>query len=148
MFLVSDVSRNYLVDGANSALNKFNQYLMKNNAYHILRVGVGITFAWIGILIFQSPESWGGLIMPWAAGLLPFSVEHAMISTAILDIIIGFVLLIDVFTWLAAGIGSIHLVIVLITAGINAITVRDIGLLAATLALVAHTLPQIKSHTN
>ena len=121
---------------------------MKNNAYHILRVGVGITFAWIGVLIFQSPESWGGLIMPWAAGLLPVSIEHAMISTAILDILIGFVLLIDVFTWLAAGIGSIHLVIVLITAGINAITVRDIGLLAATLALVAHTLPQIKSHTN
>jgi uncharacterized membrane protein YkgB len=33
---------------------------MKKTSYHILRVGVAITFLWIGVLIFKQPEAWGG----------------------------------------------------------------------------------------
>ena len=115
---------------------------MKRTAYHILRVAMGINFIWIGILIFKSPESWGGLIQPWAADLLPVPLKQAMISTAILDIVVGFFLLIDVYTWLAAIIATIHLVIVLVTTGITTITVRDIGLMGGTLALIISGLPE------
>lgn len=120
----------------------FNKPHMKKTAYHILRVAMGINFIWIGILIFKSPESWGGLIQPWAANLLPVPLEQAMRSTAVLDILIGFFLLIDVFTWLAATLAAIHLVIVLVTTGITTITVRDIGLLGGTLALIIGGLPE------
>lgn len=115
---------------------------MKKSAFHLLRVGMAITFLWIGILIFRDPESWGGLIMPWAAGLIPGSLKSAMISTAILDMAIGLFLLVDFLVWLAAGLGAIHLIIVLTTTGISAITVRDIGLLAAALALLANSWPE------
>lgn len=114
---------------------------MKPASFHILRVGVAITFLWIGVLIFREPEAWGGMLQPWAAGLLPIPLREAMIGTAILDIGIGAFLLIDVATWLAALFGAVHLIIVLATTGINAITVRDIGLLAATLALTIHAWP-------
>ena len=110
---------------------------MKTLGFHILRVGMGITFLWIGVLIFREPEAWGGLLQPWAAGILPVPIAQAMIGTAILDIVIGFLLLINVWTWVAALIGAIHLVIVLATTGINEITVRDIGLLAGVLALMS-----------
>ncbi len=115
---------------------------MKISSFHILRVGVAITFLWIGILIFREPEAWGGMLQPWAAGLLPIPLKEAMIGTALLDIAVGFFLLIDVFTWLAAILGATHLAIVLTTVGINAITVRDIGLLAATLALAGSAWPE------
>lgn len=103
---------------------------------------MGITFLWIGVLIFREPEFWGGFVKPWAAGLLPIPLEQAMISTAILDIVIGFFLLIDVFTWIAGLLGMIHLLIVLTVSGIDSITVRDVGLLGATFALFWEDLPK------
>lgn len=114
---------------------------MKKTSFHFLRVGLAITFLWIGILIFKQPEAWIGYLQPWAAGLLPIPLEQAMMGTAILDIIIGIFLLIDFLPWLVAFVGAIHLIIVLIVSGITDITVRDIGLLVAMLALMIDSLP-------
>lgn len=115
---------------------------MNKASFHILRVGLAITFLWIGILIFKQPEAWGGYLMPWAAGLLPVPIEQAMIGTAVLDIAIGVLLLFDYFVWFAALVGTIHLIIVLAVSGITDITVRDIGILAATASLTAESLPK------
>lgn len=115
---------------------------MRKSSYHILRVGLAITFLWVGVLILQNPEAWGGYLRPWASKLLLMPIEQAMIGTAILDIAVGFFLLIDYFTWLAALVGAIHLVIVLAVSGITDITARDIGLLAAALAILIDSLPQ------
>ena len=114
---------------------------MKSSSFHILRVGIGITFLWVGVLIFRDPQAWGTLLQPWAAGLIGSSLEQAMISAAILDLAVGGLLLINVFVWPAAILGAFHLAIVLTTVGINAITFRDIGLLAGTLALAVHAWP-------
>lgn len=111
------------------------------SSYHILRVGIAITFLWIGILIFRDPHLWGSQLQPWASNLLPVPLQDAMIGTALFDILIGFFLLVDIFTWFAALLAASHLLIVLTTVGIDAITVRDIGLLAGTLALAATTWP-------
>ncbi len=114
---------------------------MDKNAYNILRIGLAVTFIWIGVLILRYPEAWGGYIMPWALKLMPMPLEQAMFSTAILDIIVGGFLLLNSFVWVASLVGTFHLVIVLVTSGITDITVRDIGLLAATLALMIETIP-------
>lgn len=128
-----------MVDGGYNISKRPN--LMKSFSFHVLRVGTAITFLWIGILIFQRPESWGGYLQPWAAGLLPIPLKQAMIGTAILDIAIGVFLLIDVLVWLASLIGTIHLIIVLAVSGITDITIRDIAILTATIALMADSLP-------
>ena len=114
---------------------------MSKTSFHLLRVGLGITFVWIGVLIFRDPEVWGSLLLPWAANLLFIPLRTAMIETAVLDIIIGFLLLVDAWTWLAALLASLHLLIVLITTGISEITVRDVGLIAAALGLTLDALP-------
>jgi len=115
---------------------------MKSSSFHFLRVGLAITFLWIGVLILKNPESWSGYIQPWAIEFLPISLTQTMVGTAILDIVIGFLLLIDTFTWLAAFAGFVHLVVVISVSGITDITVRDIGLLAGTLALLFDSLPK------
>ncbi len=114
---------------------------MKKISFHILRIGLGITFLWIGVLIFKNPDAWGGYLQPWAVNLLPVPLTDALIGTAILDIALGTLLLVDVFTWLTALISAAHLIIILIVSGITDITVRDIGLLAGVLALVIDSLP-------
>lgn len=114
---------------------------MNSASFHILRVGIAVTFLWIGILILRDPTGWA-MIQSWAADLLPFPAEQTMVGTAILDIGVGILLLVDIFTWVAALVGSFHLAVVLATVGINAITIRDIGLLGGTLALLVSALPE------
>lgn len=115
---------------------------MGKASFHILRVGTAVTFLWIGILILKSPIAWGGYLMPWAMKLLPVPIEQAMIGTAILDIGVGVLLLVDLWTWVAAALGALHLVIVLAVSGITEITVRDVGLLAAAVGLMLDSLPE------
>lgn len=114
---------------------------MKHIPLLILRIGLAITFLWIGVLILAQPESWGELMAPWALRLLPIPLTQAMIGAAITDIVVGGLLLFNVLPWIAALVGAIHIAIVLIVSGITTITVRDIGLLSATLALTLETLP-------
>lgn len=117
------------------------QLNLRHRHHDIMRIGMGITFLWIGILIFRDPEGWGGFIQPWALKLLLVPVRQAMISTAILDMVIGLLLIINRWTWIASALASVHLMIILITAGINEVTVRDIGLLGAAIALAIVTWP-------
>lgn len=115
---------------------------MQKTSYHILRVGTAITFLWIGILILQNPEAWGGYIAPWAAQLLPMPIREMMIGTALLDIAIGALLLVGVLVPWAALAGALHLLMVLGVSGITNSTVRDIAILAGTLALFVDTVPE------
>jgi uncharacterized membrane protein YphA (DoxX/SURF4 family) len=115
---------------------------MSKSSFHILRVGTAITFLWIGILILKEPDAWGGFILPWVEKLLPISIHDTMISTAILDLIIGALLLFDTLVWIAAFLGAGHMLIVLTVSGINEVTVRDIAILAGSIALFADSLPQ------
>ena len=108
---------------------------MRSASFTILRVGIGITFLWIGILIIRDPVGWGTFIQPWALKLIPGSVEAAMIQTAVLDMIVGFLLITGVWIWLASILGTFHLIVVFVTVGITDVTARDIGLLAASFAL-------------
>lgn len=115
---------------------------MNKLSFNILRVGLAITFFWIGILILQHPEAWGGYILPWAANLLPLPIKEVMIGTGILDIVIAVLFLINPVVWIAALLATLHLFTVLITSGINEGTVRDIGILAGTLAIVVNSWPK------
>ncbi len=115
---------------------------MNKLAFHILRIGLAITFIWIGFMIWQTPDAWSGYMQPWAVKLMPIPIGEAMMGTAVLDIILGLVLLSNYFVWIAALVATIHLIIILIVSGITDITVRDIGLVAATLALCIDSLPE------
>lgn len=114
---------------------------MGKSAYHILRIGLGLTFAWIGVMILQNPDAWGGYLQPWALNLLPVPVRTVMIGTGWFDIALGTLLIINIWPRLFAALGALHIAVVLVTAGVNAITVRDIGLLAGALALASSVKP-------
>lgn len=115
---------------------------MKDASYHTLRVGLAITFLWVGILIFQSPEAWGGYIQPWAYDLLPLGGKEIMLTTAVFDVIVGFLLLIDSYLWIATLLASLHLIVVLVVSGITEVTVRDIAILTGSIALFIESIPE------
>lgn len=86
--------------------------------------------------------AWGGYVQPWAFRLLPIPLIQIMMGTAILDSIIGVLLLLNTLTCLVALIGAVHIVTVLIVSGITDVTVRDIAILYCSAALAVETLPQ------
>ena len=116
--------------------------MRKPLSYHLLRIGLGIVFLWIGVMIFQDPVGWSTFIRPWAARLIPVPLVQAMQETAALDVIVGALLVSGLLVWAAAALGAFHLAVVLVTSGVNATTVRDIGLLGACLSLAAATWPE------
>ena len=117
---------------------------MTNHSYehHIIRVGLAITFLWIGVLIFQDPVGWGGFVLPWVRDWLPSPIEQVMLGVAVFDTAVGGLLLVGVWVWAASMLATMHLAGVLVVSGIDSITVRDIGLLAAAIALAVATWPE------
>jgi uncharacterized membrane protein YphA (DoxX/SURF4 family) len=115
---------------------------MRKIPLHILRVGLAITFIWIGVLIIMQPLAWGGYMQAWVSQLIPFATEPMMLVTGVLDIVIGALLALGVVIPFAAALGALHIAIVLVVSGVTDITVRDIGLLAASLALMLESLPE------
>ena len=114
------------------------------NPMHILRVGIAVTFLWIGILILQDPIAWSGFIRPWVRELLILPVEQTMQFNAVYDLIVGALLLFSVrpwMTWLGALLASVHMIAVLTVAGIDPVTVRDIAVLAGSLSLLSWSWP-------
>ncbi len=111
--------------------------MLKKKAVLILRVGLALTFIGVGVLILTESEGWAGHLPAWITQLLLFEPARLMLAVGALDVIIGLALMAERTAWLAAQVGSIHLIIVLLVAGLNHETVRDIGLLAGTLALAA-----------
>lgn len=114
----------------------------KKYALMSLRISLGITFFWIGILILQNPLVFAGYMQPWAAKLLPVPAEQALTTTGVLDMVIGLMLLFNWQTYIAAGLAAIHLVTVLIVSGIDSVTIRDVGLIGASTSLFFDTAPE------
>lgn len=109
----------------------------------ILRFGLGITFVWMGIVVWLKPLGFSSLIQEWALHYISFSLELFMQVNAIVDVIIGLWLMFGIWPRIAASVASVHLLGVLITTtgSLDTVVVRDIGLLAGCISL-AVTKPQ------
>ncbi|MEK7519589.1 MAG: hypothetical protein AAB565_02310 [Patescibacteria group bacterium] len=117
---------------------------MQNLPFHILRIGIGLTFVWIGFLILKNPESWAGLIQSWVISLLSISPLNLIWGVGVFDIAIGSFLLLNYQVKIASFLAALHLFLILLVSGINTITVRNIGLLAGSLALLLSNFSQKK----
>lgn len=109
---------------------------LKRAALVVLRAGLATTFVWIGLFILQDPMKSASLILPWALPLMPLPLETLMLHVAVLDIVIGLMFLQHEGAWYGSLLSVLHLLLVLLVTGITAVTVRNIGLLAASAALL------------
>lgn len=100
-----------------------------------LRLGLGLVFLWIGIDMFRHSDNWIGYV----PANLPFNFSRSVFLTltAIMDSAIGALLIFNFFPKTAAAVAAFHLVGIIIFQGIDAVIIRDVGLLGASLALVS-----------
>lgn len=98
-----------------------------------IRWGLGITFLWIGVDILRNTTAWIGFVPEQ----VPFGLsrETAIKLGGIADIGLGALLMTGHWPKLVAGLVSLHLVGIIVTNGLDAVIIRDVGLLGAALAL-------------
>jgi len=102
-------------------------------SYLFLRLGLGLTFLWIGVDMFRHPDIWIGYI-PAEPGF-GLSRETALSMAGAFDTALGLLLLLRIWSKLAGILVVAHMVGVLVMQGVDAVLIRDVGLLGAGLAL-------------
>lgn len=104
-------------------------------SYVFLRIGLGAVFTWIGVDILRHPETWIGYVPPSLPGGL--ERELALKLNGLFDLALGLLFIADKMPRAAAALAVAHLAGILATQGIDAVLIRDAGLLGAALALLA-----------
>ncbi len=104
-------------------------------SHFFLSAGLGIVFLWIGIDIVRHPDSWIGYL----PASIPFGIERtvALKINAIFDIALGALLIVRWWPKIAAILAIGHLIGIIATQGIDAVIIRDVGLLGSALALLS-----------
>ncbi len=100
----------------------------------LLRISMSLVFLYFGFQQITSPAEWAGFI-PNFALIFGLAAEKLVILNAVLELSLGSLLILGLFTRIASLILSIHLFIISLTLGFNDLGARDFGLSLATLAI-------------
>jgi len=117
---------------------KITDFFIKNQKYSITitRIGLALVLLWFGIDELLNPEKWFSYIPSWLPSIIPFNIESFIILNGLVEIIIGILLLIGLYTRIIAFFAALHLLSITIAVGYNDIGIRDFGLLAMAISLV------------
>src|SRR3989338_10098260 len=122
----------------------------KESAALAVRISLAFVFLWFGLNQLFAPESFVGYlpqwVMPHQGGMMGpmmmhvynanFQVSYFVILNGIFDSLIGFLLLIGLYTRIAALVAALHLLFIAFSLGYNDIAIRDVGLAIAAFSLV------------
>ena len=105
-----------------------------------LRLGLTFVFLWFGIDKFVHPDYWVNAWLPlWFKGILNslgIGNLNFIYANGIFEIVIGLGFLFNIFVKLFASLVILFLLLVIFSFGLNEVTVRDVGLIGAALALL------------
>jgi uncharacterized membrane protein YphA (DoxX/SURF4 family) len=116
----------------------------------VIRIGLSGVLLWFGTREIFTPAEWIGYVPMWAVALSGVSAASIVLLNGILEIISGLLILLGVFTRLAALAMGLHLVLIAFSLGYNSIAVRDMGLAAAFFGIAlagggAYSLTSLRS---
>ena len=111
----------------------------------VLRIGLGLTYLYSGVGLFNQPALWRSFLPIWYAKFVAvvLPVETYLRLQGVVEVVLGFLFL----AWLSGKWGvkiasaymMLEMAFILIFVGIDLITFRDIGLLAAAATLLLIT---------
>ena len=111
----------------------FPRVMKKEEAVSLLlRFSLGFVFLWFGIDKFVHPEIWAGWMPSW----LVLPQTQFIYALGVVETVIGLCLVLRVAVSVAACAAAFLLACIIVSVPWSEISVRDIGLLGAVLALV------------
>jgi len=101
----------------------------------VLRYGLVFVFMWFGINQLLNVSMWTSLIPSWAtaSGL---SAPTFVVLNGLFEIAMAILLAFGIKVRLVATLLFLHLLLIVIDVGMNAVGVRDIGLLTGLLSVI------------
>ena len=102
--------------------------------YLFLRIGLGLTFIYLGIDVFRNPEAWA--VYAGGEPFLGFDRDALLKFGGIVDLIAGLMLMAKVMPRFAGGLMVAHLLMVFAMNGIDSTLARNIGLFGMALAIM------------
>ncbi len=109
---------------------------MNKKSKIFLQMSLAFVFIYFGIDKIVKPELWMGFMPMWMMKMMPFPMAVFMLLNGIFEILIGVLILFKPSVKGAALLMSVFLFFIILSLGINNLTVRDVGLLGASLALL------------
>ena len=100
-----------------------------------LRVGLAFVFIYAGINSLLNPSAWIGFVPVWIDTIPLISREVFLTIHGLFEIVLGLALLFGIYKKLTAALAFLSLAGIIIFFGINDITFRDLGLIAAAYTL-------------
>ncbi len=100
----------------------------------VLRISMCIVFLYFGFQQITSPVEWTGFVPDYAL-VFGMSAKTVVIMNALLELSLGTLLVLGLFTRFSALILSWHLFGIAFTLGFNDLGIRDLGLALATLVV-------------
>ena len=101
----------------------------------VLRAGLAGVLLWFGTQQLIASDDWIGYVPDWMASFGAVSPAVIVLVNGSVEIICGLLILLGVFTRLAALLMGLHLIMIAISLGNNATAVRDWGLAFSFLGL-------------
>ena len=101
----------------------------------LLRTGIAVVFLIFGIDKFFHVNSWLAYLPTWAGAFIPVDLTLFMYIQGVIETLLGLLLFIGFWSRTVSFLCALHLAGIMVAVGYNEITVRDFGLLMATLAL-------------
>ena len=105
-----------------------------------LRLGLAFVFLWFGIDKFIHPDYWINAWLPlWLQNILTglgIGNLNFVYADGIFEVVIGLGFVFNIFVKLFALLTLLFLLFVLISFGLNEVTIRDVGLIGMALALL------------
>ena len=135
-------------------ISRIREFITQNRKYSvsIVRFGLAFVLLWFGINQLVNQESFLGYVPQW---LYPHdaqmqhehpmqfmhnipvpSVHVVLMTNAIFETIVGLLLLLGLYTRIAAFIAALHLLVIAFFLGYNDIAIRDVGLTLMAASLV------------
>ena len=100
----------------------------------LLRISLSLVFLYFGYQQITAVDEWVGFVPDFALGF-GVAAETLVMSNALLELVLGFFLLIGLYTRVVALVLALHLFGIALSIGFNPLGVRDLGLAFATLAI-------------
>ncbi len=104
---------------------------LNNFSKPILRIAIGVLFLYFGLQQLISPSEWIGFVPNFVLGF-GLSANTLVIFNGVVELVLGVMLLIGVYTRVVALLLFINLLIIVFSIGMNPLGIRDLILAIVT----------------
>ncbi|PIN89025.1 hypothetical protein COU60_05110 [Candidatus Pacearchaeota archaeon CG10_big_fil_rev_8_21_14_0_10_34_76] len=106
----------------------------KQYAPALVRYAIGIVFLLIGISQLTNPVIWTAYL-PESFAVSGIALNSIVSFTGIFNTLVGLLLILGLLVRTASAVAALHLISVIIILGYNDVSIRDLGLLLATISI-------------